>query len=214
MNEKGLRWSSFFALLTCIGCDALEGQRYLLPKADTSLFVPSNWETEATDHTKDTDGAVLEAHPRTGKSGALRGIKLNVFTKPEAAGLQEMVTQALLDVARLEKQGTLKVLDVTQIELTRRGFAAMRIVHQLQLGKGTQALEVTQYTDLLFRPGLGVVLLVGGPKQGIDEVAPEIDRIMSSVRSLIPEPEIERPVPPPYVTMTFPRALQRIFLNR
>lgn len=212
-----IRHACFTSVLIClVGCDALEGQRFLLPRAETSIFVPSNWETIATPADKDTDAAALEAHPRDTKNPLLRGVQLRVFTKfNDVTGLEDMVKQTLIDVSRLEKQGTVSMVDATQIELKRRGFRAARVVHKLNLGaKGTTQLPVTQYTDLLYRPGMGLVLLVSGPTAGIDEVAPEIERILSSVRSLVPEPEVERVTPPAYVSMSFPRSLQRILLGR
>lgn len=189
----------FYAILLASGCESLEGERLLVPGAHLSIFIPANWEANAKKaEQKGEDGVYLEAAPRTVKS-----VKLRVLVDDKTRGnLEDMVKRSLQDAAQLERDAGLKVKDVTQIPMKRGHIAGMRMVHQLVLGKksGQKELELKQLTDLVPIDGLSVAVLVLGPKDDVDQVSAEIDRILSSVRSLTPEPDTPRTYPPDAVT--------------
>jgi hypothetical protein len=194
-------------LMGCVlltGCESLEGERLLVSGAHLSIFIPANWESQPNQ--KGDGGVYLEAAPR-----GLKSVKLRVLVDEKTRGtLDEMVKRSLLDAAQLERDAGLKVKDVTQIPMKRGHIGGMRMVHQLAVGKksGNKELEIKQMTDLIPIDGLSVGILVLGPKEDFDTVSAEIDRILSSVRSLTPEPETARTYPPDAVTGASQRVTQ------
>lgn len=185
-------------------CESLEGERLLVSGAHLSIFIPANWEFKPNQ--KGDGGVYLEAAPR-----GLKSVKLRVLVDDKTRGtIDEMVKRSLLDAAQLERDAGLKVKDVTQIPMKRGHIGGMRMVHQLALGKksGNKELEIKQMTDLLPIEGVSVGIMVLGPREDFDTVSAEIDRILSSVRSLTPEPETARTYPPDAVTGASQRVTQ------
>ena len=206
------KWRRLLLLLGCgflTACESLEGERLIVAGAHLSIFIPANWAvTQNTPRqTQKGDGGVyLEAAPR-----GLKSVKLRVLVDEQTRGtLDDMVKRSILDAAQLERDAGLKVKDVTQIPMKRGHVVGMRMVHQLELGKksGNKDLEIKQMTDLLPIDGLSVALLVLGPKEDFDTVSAEIDRILSSARSLTPEPDTPRTYPPDAVTGASQRVTQ------
>ncbi|MCC6807321.1 MAG: hypothetical protein IT381_07845 [Deltaproteobacteria bacterium] len=192
------------SILAPLACESLEGERLLVPGAHLSIFIPANWETQKAQ--KGDGGVFLEATPR-----ALKTVKLRVLVDDKTRGvLDDMVRRSLADAAQLERDAGLRVRDVTQIPMKRGHIAGMRMVHQLELAKksGTKGLELKQLTDLVPIDGLSVAILVLGPKDDVDTASGEIDRILSSVRSLTPEPDTPRTYPPDAVTGASQRVTQ------
>jgi hypothetical protein len=196
---------TIYATLVHFGCESLEGERILVPGAHLSIFVPANW--EARPSAKGDNGVFLEAAPRT-----LKSVKLRVLVDDKTRGnLDDMVKRSLSDAAQLERDAGLRVTDVTQIPMKRGHVAGMRMVHQLEMGKkGGNISELKQLTELLPIDGLSVAILVLGPKDDVDKVSSEIDRILSSARSLTPEPDTPRTYPPDAITGASQRVTQSL----
>ncbi len=203
MRKYNRRLRRIAILFWFCGCESLEGERLLVPAAHVSLFLPANWEGTQLN----SDAALFEATPR-----AIKTVKLQVLLEPRAAPtLEDMQKRALLDVQELARKSGLKIEDVTQIAQKRGHIQGMRLVHQMISEKaGTAKLELTEIADLLPIDGKAVVVMVLGPKEQIDAVSAEIDRVLASVRSLTPEPETPRTYPPEAVTGASQRVVQRL----
>jgi hypothetical protein len=180
-------------------CESLEGERLLVPEGHLSVFIPGNWQGNLLHN----DATLFEALPRQG-----RRVKVQILLEPRAAAdLDDMQRRALLDVQELARKNGLKITDVTRVKQKRGHIAAMRLIHQLDLGNGA---EVTHIADLIPLAGKAVVVTAIGERAGMDELSPEIERILSSVRSLTPEPEASRVLPPDAVTGASQRAAQTL----
>lgn len=195
------------------GCEQLEGERVLVPGADMSVLIPSNWEFQLAPQFQE-GGAMLEA-----SSQQEHAVHLKIFVqKKSQLTLEDLVKNTLTDVGALATRGSVKVKDVTQIAITRQARGAssirgFRVVHQLELPDKKGHFDVTQIADHLWRPLLGVTILVVGPKTAVETLGPELDSILSSVRDLTPEQPIPRVPPPDAVSSASQRATQRLFAH-
>ena len=147
-----------------------------------------------------------------------RSVHLKIFVQRKPVALEDLVKNTLGDVAALEKRGSLKVKDVTQIAINRAARGATRIrgfrvVHQLELPEKKGHFDVTQIADHLWRPGVGVTILVVGPKTAVETLGPELDGILGSVRDLAPEQVIPRVQPPDAVSSASQKVTQRLFAH-
>jgi hypothetical protein len=167
------------------------------------MFVPANW--EATSAPANDDGVYLELVPRM-----LRSVKLKVLVDARRGlSLDALSTQALNEAAQLEKKGEIKIIDVTQIPVKRGHLAGIRLVHQFTTGP-KKSLALTQLLELIAVDSLGIELLALGPKEDLERVIVELDRILGSVKALTPEPETPRAYPPDAVTAASQKATQRL----
>ena len=150
-------------------------------------------------------------------SQQVRTVHLKIFVqKKTPLALEDLVKNTLADVATLEKRGSLKVKDVTQIAINRaaRGATTLRgfrVVHQLELPDKRGHFDITQIADHLWRPGTSVTILVVGPKVAVETLGPELDGILSSIRDLAPDQPIPRVMPPDAVSSASQRATQALF---
>ena len=166
-------------------CESLEGERRLLPNARVSVFVPANWEAVPA------EGAELQLQPR-----GVKTVRLRVVVDPKRGQtLAQLKEQEMRDIEGLAKQG-LKVDDIALTDTKRGHLHGHRLLVRMTMKD--QALR--QLEDLLIVDSLGVGVIALGPADEFDKVSPEIERIMSSVRSLTPEPETPRTYPPDAVT--------------
>ncbi len=186
-----------------LGCESLEGKRVLIPGADASLLIAGNWQhSEAPRFSEGT--AVIEGHSLQEPS-----VHLKVFvSRRENLRLEDLVTQTLTDAATLEKRGELRIRDVTQMAIDRPTLRGLRVIHQLSLGGGK--IAATQIADNLFRPGIGITVLVVGPQEKIDALMPELDSLLGSVRGEQTTPVLPRVQPPDMVSSASQRAARSL----
>ncbi len=107
--------------------------------------------------------------------------------RPRPTSLEGYLTQNLREMAKYEKEGSVRILNVDQRPVNvgvRRGY---RVQHEYAMGKeGATPLSITQVSTLFVLDGRGITVTAPGQTELFHPLADSIERIMSGIRVPVP----------------------------
>ena len=172
--------------------------------AALGLTVPQlpGWKRDDTAALTDLNqgGTALRLVRESAPAGSPR-IQVEVAPRGDGAlELEAYVQQSLRDMGQLESTGSLRITHVEQ-QPTRVGpRKAYRIRHEYLLGKGTDAIAVTQVTTLMILDGRGISITAVGRTELFHPLSAAVDEVISGISttaSPVPSEPVQvlKPVP-------------------
>jgi hypothetical protein len=161
-----------------------------IPELGISIPQPPGWVVDSTVRLDNEDAGGL-ALRLLRENAAPMAPRIDVIIeprRPRPAELDEFLKQNLRDMAKYEKDGDLRILDVNQRPVNvgpRRGY---RVQHEYAMASqdGDLPLSITQVSTLFLLDGRGITVTAPGLTELFRPLADSIDSIMSGISVGIP----------------------------
>jgi len=187
-------------LTALVACDETPAgpPMFDIPEIGVSIPHMSGWVVDASVRLENLDGGgVVFRLVRDNAVPMSPRIDLILEPKRERPTLlEDFLTQNLREMARLENDGSVRILNVDQRPVSvgpRRGY---RVKHEYAMGKeGATPLSITQVSTIFVLDGRGITVTAPGQTELFHPLADSIDRIMSGIH--VPVPTGKRATPTP-----------------
>jgi hypothetical protein len=160
-----------------------------IPEIGVSIPHMSGWVVDSSVRLENLDaGGVVFRLIRSNAVPMSPRIDLILEAKRERPTLlEDFLTQNLREMARLENDGSVRILNVDQRPVSvgpRRGY---RVQHEYAMGKdGATPLSITQVSTIFVLDGRGITVTAPGQTELFHPLADSIERIMAGIHVPVP----------------------------